>query len=70
MRRVELQGDADDLVSLPLEQGCGCRGVDTAGHGDNDGGFGRHARSVAKGKEGRKKKQATGEATASRAGSA
>ena len=32
---VELQSDADDLVSLLLEQGSGHGRIDAAGHGDN-----------------------------------
>jgi len=33
---VELQGDADDVIALALEQRGGHRAVDAAGHGDDD----------------------------------
>ena len=33
---VELQGHADDVIALGLEQGGGDRGVDAARHGDDD----------------------------------
>src|SRR4029077_8177607 len=35
---VELQGHADHIVALRLEQSSSHRGVDAAGHGDNDTG--------------------------------
>ena len=33
---VKLQGDADDVIALGLEQGGRHRGIDAAGHGDDD----------------------------------
>jgi hypothetical protein len=33
---IELQGDADDLIALLMQEGCRHRTVDTARHGNND----------------------------------
>ena len=40
---VELQRDADDVIALGLEQRRGHRGIDAAGHGDDDAGVLRPA---------------------------
>ena len=40
---VELQRDADDVIALGLEQRGGHRGIDAAGHGDDDAGVLRAA---------------------------
>src|SRR5258708_37573959 len=40
---VELKGDPDDVIALRLEQRRGHRGVDAAGHGDDDPGVLRTA---------------------------
>ena len=43
---VELQRDADDVVALGLEQRRDDRGIDAAGHGDDDAGVLRPAMQV------------------------
>ena len=40
---VKLQGDADHVIALGLEQRGGHRGIDAAGHGDDDTGVLRAA---------------------------
>ena len=40
---VKLQGHADHVIALGLEQRGGHRGIDAAGHGDDDTGVGRAA---------------------------
>ena len=43
---VELQGDADDVVALGLEQGGRDRQIDPPGHGNHDPGFLRPALDI------------------------
>ena len=43
---VELQGDADDVIALGLEQRGRYRRIDAAGHGDDDAGVLRSAFEV------------------------
>jgi hypothetical protein len=43
---VKLESHADDVIALLLQLGGHDRGIDAAGHGDDDAGLGRPGRKI------------------------